>query len=282
MQLNRTLIGEGDGPLVVFCHGVFGQGKNWTSVARALATPSTGSGTPSTGSGVSCLLLDMPNHGRSEWSDSLDYRTMADQVADAIDAEPARNGAPVALVGHSMGGKIAMHLTLRHRELVERLCVADISPVAYGSMRGFHTFTRAMAGLDLAALSGREQAERHLAENGVDDPTVRSFLLQNLRRERVDGQTRWHWQPNLALIHEQMESLGGWVEPTEEPWPGPVLWVAGGDSDYVQPEYAARMRELFPAARLVTIKNAAHWVHADQPDIFTAVLRRFLELPGSR
>ncbi|OYO14367.1 alpha/beta hydrolase [Enemella evansiae] len=272
MELHATRIGDGPGRLVVFCHGVFGQGKNWTSIARALATDTDGPPHRS-------LLLDMPNHGRSGWSETMDYPTMADQVAAAIEAEPTRDDEPVALVGHSMGGKIAMHLTLRHPELVDRLCVVDISPVGYGSMRDFHRYVQAMSSLDLTGLRNRDQAETHLGENGVDTAGVRSFLLQNLRRDQQDGQVQWRWQPNLALIREAMAELGDWVEPTERAWPGPVLWVAGADSEYVRPEYAEAMHTLFPRTRLVTIKNAAHWVHADQPKIFTSVLRRFLDTP---
>ena len=272
MELHATRIGDGPGPLVVFNHGVFGQGKNWTSVARTLAA---GDGGPA----HRCLLLDMPNHGRSDWSATMDYPTMADQVAAAIEAEPTREGGKVALIGHSMGGKIAMHLTLRHPELVDRLCVVDISPVGYGSMRDFHRYVQAMSSLDLAGLRNREQADAHLRANGVDDPGVRAFLLQNLRREQDGGQVTWRWQPNLELIRDTMDELGGWVEPTEPPWPGPVLWIAGADSDYVRPEFAEAMHALFPRTRLVTVKSAAHWVHADQPKIFTSILRQFVDAP---
>lgn len=273
MQLHATRIGDGPGPLVVFCHGIFGQGKNWTSIARALASPADGS----TGPAYRSLLLDMPNHGRSDWSAPMSYPVMADQVAAAIEAEPSRQGAPVALVGHSMGGKIAMHLTLRHPELIERLCVVDISPIGYGAMRDFHRYVAAMDSLELATLRNREQAEAHLGEHGVADPVIRSFLMQNLRREQQGEQVHWRWQPNLGLIRDSMDELGGWSEPAEEPWPGPVLWIAGANSDYVRPEYTSAMHALFPRTRLVTVKNAAHWVHAEQPKIFTSVLRQFLD-----
>lgn len=267
MELNTTSIGT-EGPLVAFCHGVFGQGKNWTTIARSLAT-----GDPD--HPHRALLIDMPNHGRSPWTDTLDYPTMADQVAETLVAQGAAE-RPLALVGHSMGGKIAMHLTLRHPELIERLCVVDISPVDYGPMRAFHGYVAALQSLELDTLTSRSQAEEHLARREID-PGVRSFLLQNLRRESEGDTVRWRWQPNLELIGEQMQSLGGWSEPDQEPWWGPVLWVAGGESDYVSSEYAPAMRALFPKVRQITIKGAAHWVHADQPQIFTQILRQFLD-----
>ena len=113
MVLNTTTLGE-SGPLVAFCHGLFGQGKNWTSIAKAVAEDHR------------VLLVDMPHHGRSEWPDHFDYVDVADRVAELFSADD-----PVALVGHSMGGKAAMVLALRHPELVERLCVADFAPAVY-------------------------------------------------------------------------------------------------------------------------------------------------------
>jgi pimeloyl-ACP methyl ester carboxylesterase len=255
VTLHATTYGENGSP-IVFCHGLFGQGKNWTSIAKAFAEDHR------------VLLLDMPHHGRSPWSDEFDYPEMADQVADALPDEP------VTLVGHSMGGKVAMVLALRHPERVERLCVVDVAPVDYGSAGEFGGYIKAMRDLDLDSLESRSQANDALTQ-AVPNETVRGFLLQNLRREGDD----WRWQPNLEVLGEELAEVTGW--PAEAlgdvaPYDGQVLWVAGGDSGYITDEVTDEMDRWFPTNRRVTIKGAGHWVHSQRPEVFIEVLRRFL------
>ncbi len=254
--LHTTTLGD-HGPLVAFCHGLFGQGKNWTTIAKAVAEDHR------------VLLIDMPHHGRSPWNDSFDYIDVADEVAALFSAED-----PVALVGHSMGGKASMVLALRHPELVERLCVVDVSPVAYDSGSEFSGYIEALLGLDLTTLERRGEADEALTE-AVPNPTVRSFLLQNLRHH--DGS--WSWQPNLRVLGRDLDKLGGWPEQAlagTPPYDGRTLWVNGQQSDYVRDDYVAAMDRWFPRNRRVTIKGAGHWVHSEQPQVFIEVLRRFL------
>lgn len=244
---------------MVFCHGLFGQGKNWTQVAKALSTDHR------------VVLLDMPNHGRSAWTERFDYIELADLVA----AQLREHGAdrPVALVGHSMGGKIAMCVALRHPELVERLVVVDVSPVPYDSGREFVGYIEIMRGLDLTVVERRDQADEALRE-AVPDPSIRGFLLQNLRRT-ADG---WQWQLNLDLLGASMDQLVGWPDDRlgDASYDGPVLWIGGADSDYVGDEYAVEMDRRFPRNRRVMVKGAGHWVHSEQPQVVVEVLRRFL------
>jgi pimeloyl-ACP methyl ester carboxylesterase len=181
----------------------------------------------------------------------------------------------VALVGHSLGGKVAMVLALRHPELVERLCVVDVSPVSYGHVSEFTGYVSAMQALDLPSLAQRGDADAALVE-AVPDATVRGFLLQNLRRDG-DG---WRWQVNLDVLGAALPVIGGWPDDQlagTPPYRGPVLWVAGARSDYVTPAYAEAMDRWFPAARRVVVKDAGHWVHSEQPEVFVEVLRRFLD-----
>jgi pimeloyl-ACP methyl ester carboxylesterase len=255
VSLHTTDLGD-HGSRIVFCHGLFGQGRNWTQVGKALAADHR------------VTLVDMPHHGRSAWPQDFDYLDVADRVAELL---PAHD--PVTLVGHSMGGKAAMVLALRHPELVARLCVVDIAPVAYARAGEFRGYVDAMQGLDLATITTRAEADAGLAD-AVPNPTVRSFLLQNLRRDG-DG---WRWQANLDVLGRDLSELGGW--PEEElagapPYDGPTLWVAGATSPYVREEYAPAMEALFPRVRRVTIKGAGHWVHSEQPETFLEVLRRF-------
>ncbi len=252
--LHVTELGE-HGQRVLFCHGLFGQGKNWTTIAKALAADHRLS------------LVDMPNHGRSAWTDRLDLTESADLVAGLIDPDD-----PVALVGHSMGGKIAMLLALRHPHLVERLAVVDISPVAYGSGSEFAGYIAGMRALDLEAITSRGEADAALAAS-VPHPTVRGFLMQNLRRDG-DG---WQWMPNLELLGDELDRVTGWPDVGDlAPYGGPVVWIAGERSPYVSDNYAPAMEALFPRSRRVTVKRAGHWVHSEQPEVFIEILRRFL------
>jgi pimeloyl-ACP methyl ester carboxylesterase len=250
------------GPRVVFLHGLFGQGRNWTTVAKVLAEQAR------------VLLVDLPNHGRSAWTERFSYPDMAAQVAALL--QRTGDGEAYAVVGHSMGGKVAMTLALHHPELVDRLAVVDVSPVPTAEISHFARYVEGMRALDLAGLPDRSAADRHLTAY-VPDPRIRSFLLQNLRRESgPDG--GWRWQMNLDLLGDQLDAMGGWTDPEAVPYPGPVLWLAGARSGYVQPEYAPAMRTLFPRVQLVKVKDAGHWLHSDQPDVFLAVMRRFLHL----
>jgi pimeloyl-ACP methyl ester carboxylesterase len=255
--LHTTAIGDHGSP-VVFLHGLFGQGRNWTQIAKAFAADHR------------TLLVDLPHHGRSRWDEHFDFVAIADQVALLMSADD-----PVALVGHSMGGKVAMIVALRHPELVERLSVVDVAPVTYGSGSEFAGYIEAMQRLDLGALGQRSDADAAL-EEAVPNPTVRSFLLQNLRRE---GDS-WRWQVNLDVLGEELSDVTDWPEEElggEAPYQGPVLWIAGERSHYVREEYAAAMDRWFPHNRRVTIKNAGHWVHSEQPEVFVQVLRQFVD-----
>lgn len=258
--VHYTQLGDA-GPRVVLMHGLFGQGKNWTSVAKALADQAR------------VIMVDLPNHGRSGWTESVTYGEMAVAIADVLRHD---SDEPLAVVGHSMGGKVAMALALLQPRLVERLAVVDIAPVRYERLSSFTDYVTGMRSIDLARIDTRVEAERRLAPY-VPDEVVRSFLLQNLRRD-ADSDTGWRWQMNLSLLGAKLAELGDWTDLHTPPYEGPVLWVAGGRSDYITPDYGPAMRSLFPRTQLFTVKNAGHWVHSEQPEIFVAVLRRFLGL----
>jgi esterase len=256
VALHSTQVGS-SGPRIAFCHGLFGQGKNWTSIARALAPD------------YRSTLIDLPDHGRSGWTDEVSYPAMADAVGDLL--ESSAPGEPFTVVGHSMGGKVAMALALLRPELVQRLCVVDISPVHYARLSSFADYVRGMRSLDLERLPDRAAAEEGLRAE-VPDPVVRSFLLQNLRRE---GQG-WRWQMNLQLLGDHLDDLADWPTLDVAPYPGPTLWLAGVESDYITPAYAPAMRALFPRVQLVRVKGAGHWVHSERPEVFLAALRNFV------
>lgn len=242
-------------PTIAFLHGLFGQGKNFNGIAKALLPD------------VRSLLIDLPDHGRSPWTDTVDLESWADDVAATL---RERATPPVHLVGHSLGGKVAMLLALRHPELIDRLVVVDISPVPSRTVGQFEHLLGALATLDVATLSSRGEADGELAPL-IPDATVRAFLLQNLHR---DGD-RWAWRANLASLRDSLDVIGGFP-PTDTTFDGPVLWVRGERSDYITDDDTEAMRALFPRAVAVTVKGAGHWVHSEKPDAFTATLRRFL------
>lgn len=274
LQLATRTVGDA-GPRVAFVHGLFGQGRNWTTIARRLADPA------GDGPGHRVTLVDLPDHGHSPWTDRVDYVDMAGLLAGLLGSW----GEPVTLVGHSMGGKVAMQLALRHPELLRALVVVDIAPSVYPENGGrtddpdeeaspFAAFIAAMRAIDLAALTSREDADAALREV-VPSDMVRAFLLQSLVR---DGSTGWRWRLNLELLGRDLGVLRQFPEPPPGAvFDGPVLWIAGADSTYVLDEDRPRMTELFPRVRLLRVKQAGHWVHSEQPEVFTEALRRFLE-----
>ena len=267
---SRTL-GEA-GPRVVFVHGLFGQGKNWTTIAKGLADSHR------------VTLIDLPNHGHSPWTDRVDYLDMAELVATELE----QYGEPVTVVGHSMGGKVAMQLALRRPELLRALVVVDIAPTDYPVKGGrtedpdeeaspFGAYIDAMRAMDLDAVQNRDDADEALRDV-VPSRMVRSFLLQSLVREGVGAGGGWRWRLNLDLLDRDLGELRGFPAPPHgASFDGPVLWIAGANSTYVLPEDRPHMDALFPSTRLVKIKNAGHWVHSEQPEIFLETLRRFLE-----
>ncbi|WP_122263078.1 alpha/beta fold hydrolase [Ornithinimicrobium cerasi] len=261
--LHSTLVGE-QGPVVVFLHGLFGRGRNFGTAARALQPDAR------------ALLVDLPNHGRSAWTERVDYGEMAAAVARHLRAGVAAEG-PVHVVGHSMGGKTAMTLALDHPELVDRLVVEDVSPGGTGEVGEFEHLLGALSRLDLSQVGSLGDADRLLAVE-VPQPTLRGFLLQNLRPDRAGDLA---WQPNLDLLLRDLATITGDIPHVggDSSFDGPVLWVAGAESDYVSDEQEPLMRRLFPQTRRVTVKGATHWVHSQKPEVFAQVLRRFLLAP---
>jgi pimeloyl-ACP methyl ester carboxylesterase len=270
-RLASRAVGE-SGPRVVFVHGLFGQGKNWTTIAKGLADSHR------------VTLIDLPNHGHSPWTDRVHYLDMVEMLATELE----HLGEPVTLVGHSMGGKVAMQLALRRPELLRALVVVDIAPVEYPLHGGrtddpdeeaspFAAYIEAMRAMDLDELRTRDDADTAL-KTAVPSRMVRSFLLQSLVRDGVGAGGGWRWRLNLELLERDLGELRGFPEPPRgATFEGPVLWIAGANSSYVLDEDRPHMDALFPATRLVRIKDAGHWVHSEQPETFLATLRVFLD-----
>jgi pimeloyl-ACP methyl ester carboxylesterase len=245
-------IESGAGHPVVFLHGLFGNARNFGSFQRALSAR------------FRVIALDMRNHGASPHGDGMRYPELA---ADVLETLASLNALPAAMIGHSMGGKAAMAAALSQPEAVTRLLVADIAPVVY--QHGNATVVQALQSIRLEPGLTRQQADAALVD-AVPDPGVRQFLLQNLRFGASP-----EWRIGLQQIATAIPDLEGWV-PLERNYTGPALFVTGAQSDYVQTAHRSAIRALFPKARFVAVKNAGHWLHADNPAAFMAVLEAFL------
>jgi pimeloyl-ACP methyl ester carboxylesterase len=242
-----------DAPPLVIAHGLYGSARNWGVIARRLADRRE------------VTAIDMRNHGDSPRFPTQGYPEMADDLAEVIQTL----AHPVDLLGHSMGGKAAMQLALTRPDLIRRLIVADIAPVAYAHDQSRNA--QAMAGLDLSQITTRAEADSALADR-IDDPALRAFFLQSL-----DFRTKPpRWKLNLPVLEAEMPRIVGWPG-TEGRFDQPALFLTGAESTYVRPEHRAAIKALFPKARFAKIPEAGHWLHAEKPRAFEETVRVFLE-----
>jgi esterase len=243
----------GSGQPVALLHGLFGSAANFGSVQKRLAERHR------------VISLDLRNHGASPHAPFMSYPAMAEDVLESL---RARNALPCTLVGHSMGGKVAMAAALEAPGAVARLLVADIAPVAYPPL--YRGYAEAMAAVKLTAELTRVAADRALAPV-VESPAVRAFLLQNLRFGPQPS-----WRIGLESIANALPVIEAWPKLDENAYLGQTLFVAGARSDYIKPEHRPIIRELFPAARFAVLKNAGHWLHADNPEGFVSLIEAFM------
>ncbi|MBT2322706.1 alpha/beta fold hydrolase [Variovorax paradoxus] len=256
MPIELAFEAVGNGPPLVILHGLFGAGRNWGRIARALADR------------YRVYLPDARNHGASPRGQGMSYTDMALDVLGLIERE--RLQQPL-VIGHSMGGKTAMTLALEHPQAISGVAVIDIAPERYNDQ--FSPYMMAMRGLDAAAATGRNEARQVLVRNQGGDTPVLDFLMQNLQRH----EERFDWRLNLLAVAMCMQDLCGFPQRLRHRcYEGPALFLAGTDSAYVQSESHARIARLFPQAHLQHIDDAGHWVHTDQPGALLRALRGWL------
>ncbi|MGL4763461.1 MAG: alpha/beta fold hydrolase [Aeromonas sp.] len=249
---------QGQGPAVILIHGLFGSLDNLGLLARAL------------GGHYRVISVDLRNHGTSFRSDDMSYPA---QAADILALMDHLGLDQAAIVGHSMGGKVGMQLAKLAPARVSRLVVADMAPVAYPHSRHQNVF----AGLNatLATLpQSRSDAERILAEH-IEIAGVRQFLLKSFAK----GDDGWQWRFNVPALEENYANIMGWPE-DERRFEGPVLFIKGGDSDYMQPQYSEAALAQFPAAKVRVIAGTGHWLHAEKPMLFNKLVVDFLSTGG--
>lgn len=265
MRLAATELAPGDAAAAgampaVLLHGLFGRARNLARLQRDLAPDRR------------VVAFDLRSHGRSGHA-ALELAAMADDVRETIEAV-GLGGAPVALLGHSLGGKVAMATALAAPSTVGRLVAADIAPVAY--VHGNRAFADAMRALRLEPGLTRAGADRALAAD-IADRAVRDLLLQNLAFRSAGSDGAPAWQIGLEEIAGSLDAVEGWPAGLDAlRFEGPSLFVRGGRSAYVEDAHLPAISRLFPRARVVTIDEAGHWLHVEQPDAFARVVRSFL------
>jgi pimeloyl-ACP methyl ester carboxylesterase len=256
IALHYRSFGEPDAPPVVLVHGLFGSSGNWGGVARRLSAD------------YRVLVPDLRNHGRSPQAPVHDYPSMGEDLIGLLDRLAIERAV---VVGHSMGGKVGMHLALTRPGRVRALAVVDMAPVRYA--HGFETALSGFAAVDLASIGSRRDADAQMRP-AVPGSAVRAFLLQNLER---DDAGRWRWRLNLAALEAAQAAITGFPEyPAAAAYRGPVLFIHGELSDYVRPSHHVAIERFFPHAALQRVDGAGHWVYADQPAAFLEALDRFI------
>ncbi len=250
--LNYSVEGEGRPLLIV--HGLFGSSLNWKSHARELAQH------------YQVYRVDLRNHGDSFHAAGMDYAAMADDLERLITSQHLDR---VDILGHSMGGKVAMMLAHRYPQRVNKLIVADIAPIAYE--HEYDGLLLPLMKLDLAQIKSRRQADEKL-ESAISERLLRQFLLQNLALE--DGQARW--KINLSAVCEGIGNITGYPDISNWNIKADSLFLRGANSSYISDAHWALIQQHFCQAQLVTIANAGHWLHFEQPRAFLAEVSQFL------
>jgi len=247
----------GEGNPVIFLHGLFGQSDNWVTIARCIADQ------------FSVFIPDQRNHGHSPHSPVHSYPALSDDLLEFMEEHGITSSI---LIGHSMGGKVAMTFALDHPEMVEKMVVIDISPREYPE-RNIHTeVITQMLSLDLDKISSRTQAEKVLEER-IPDARIQMLILKNLYY-KLPG--KLSWRPNLQAISRHLDQLFNGIR-SDKQFNGPCLFIKGGQSDYITYEDSGLITRLFPYATIEIISGASHWVQADAPEELCQLLSRFLE-----
>ncbi|RVU37521.1 alpha/beta fold hydrolase [Rheinheimera riviphila] len=252
MILHTDITGQGQ-PLVLI-HGLFGSYENLGVIARALQPD------------FQLMNVDLRNHGRSPRADRMDYPQMAADVFETLDSLQITQ---CAVLGHSMGGKVAMQMALSEPTRVSKLILADISPVVNEPRH--QRILQGLAAIDLTALNDRKQADL-LIQPFVDELGVRQFLLKNLYKDPTD---QFQWRFNLTALIDNYQQLLAAPESTQ-PYKGDTLFIKGGNSDYIQAAHQPLILKLFPNAKAKIIQGTGHWLHAEKPAAFSKIVSDFL------
>ncbi len=254
LTLNFKKYGESGEPILIL-HGFLGSLDNWHSLATEWSK-----------NGFTVYAIDLRNHGKSPHTQSHSITLMADDILHFTDQHDLRK---INLLGHSMGGKVAMQFALQYPDKINKLIVVDIAPKAY--QHGAHDAVfEAIFHVKLGQITSRKEAETAMLPY-LGDFGTRQFILKSLDRT----ESGFQWKFNIDLLHREYEQAIAAIS-NHQSVDIPTMFVRGGQSLYVKEEDLPGIKQLFPQSDLVTISNAGHWVHADQPKEFTSCVLEFL------
>lgn len=252
MQLNYKVFGEGE-PLIIL-HGLLGSLDNWQTLAKQYAEHFT------------VFIVDLRNHGKSPHSDEFSYDLMVEDILNFCNENFIYR---CHLLGHSMGGKVAMQFALSHGDYIEKLIIADIAPVTYDP--GHNTIFEALRSIDLKTVQQRKEVDDILAQS-IPQFGVRQFLMKGLTR---DENNAFVWKFNLDSLWKNYTKILGTFQ-TEDNFDGETLFIYGDQSDYIQEAYFPIIDKYFVNNEKVVIQGAGHWLHAENPKEFLGKTLSFL------
>ena len=254
VKLHHTV--HGNGEPIIMLHGLFGFSRNLRSITDRLSER------------YKVITVDLRNHGQSGHADSMTYIEMADDIILLMEQLSIDYAS---LIGHSMGGKVAMTAALQNAALIKQLIVLDISPVRY--VRAYGKLFAAMESLPLDTIKNRKDAEIYLNRQ-IDEAGLSQFLLQNL----VRADQGFCWRLNLSAIKSNMEHITGFPAMNADThFDGPVFLLGGEHSDCIEEKYHKIIYDYFPRAKIKMISNAGHMLHTEQPDIVINEIMAFLQ-----
>lgn len=223
--------------------------------------------------------MDLRNHGRSPHvsiEEGMRYEDMAGDVLQLMDTERIEK---MCVIGHSMGGKVAMQVALSEPQRVSELVVVDIAPLNYTVGKDSndpYIATKAMTKIDFSNIQRRSEVDAQLLKHGVKSEAVRQFVMTNLASEEEQSKRKYRWKLNLAAVHAAFPNIMSFPDHAGRVYNGPTCVIRGGKSKYVPFEAMKRFTSLFPRSKLVTISEAGHWLQAQAPDDFVAAVNDFL------
>jgi pimeloyl-ACP methyl ester carboxylesterase len=256
MKLFFREYGEENEEKLLILHGLFGMSDNWVSPAKKLAEK------------YHCIIPDHRNHGQSMHHNVFSYEAMLEDLEELIDDHDIYN---CNVLGHSMGGKLGMYLALNNPGLVQKLVIADISPVNYRPTRHAELL-KIMQNLDFSTIKDRKEIENYLIER-LDEKRMMWFVMKNIK---MINREQYAWKLNIQSIMENIVNIFEFDISGLSPFSEPTLFLKGGNSEFILDEHEPQIKKLFPNSEIKTIANAGHWMHADQPEEFLRLTASFL------
>jgi len=272
MQLYHRLLGENNTKPLIILHGLYGSSDNWLNIGKHLSES------------YKVYLIDLRNHGNSPHSEKHNYYLLRDDLFEFMEEKGI---SKASILGHSMGGKTAIYFAIEYPEKVEKLIVVDIAPGPYKSLANPSSNTlnhlnilNALYNLDTENLKTLRDADQELSET-IPYKQVRQFLLKNLKR---DENGKFYWLLNINTLRNELPSIVDgidsniYAEDTKEQKKKqyPVLFIRGGNSEYIGEKGMDEIKLIFPSAYIQTFEDAGHWVHTEQREKFINTLEKFL------